>query len=60
MINPGLLLAPLATREALMSSRIEGTQATLEESDILRSVKKLRGRSPAVYAFSELVEIIEG
>ena len=29
--NPRLLLAPLATREAVLSSRIEGTQATLGE-----------------------------
>lgn len=31
MINPGLLLSPLTTQEAVLSSRIEGTQATLEE-----------------------------
>ena len=29
--NPDVLLAPLATREALLSSRIEGTQATMED-----------------------------
>ena len=29
--NPRLLLAPLATREAVLSSRIEGTQATMGE-----------------------------
>jgi len=29
--NPGVLLAPLSTREAVLSSRIEGTQATIEE-----------------------------
>ncbi len=29
--NPGLLLAPLTTQEAVLSSRIEGTQATMEE-----------------------------
>ncbi|HEU4716549.1 MAG TPA: Fic/DOC family N-terminal domain-containing protein [Bacteroidia bacterium] len=29
--NPMILLAPLQTKEAVMSSRIEGTQATLEE-----------------------------
>ena len=27
--NPGVLLAPLTTREAVLSSRIEGTQATM-------------------------------
>jgi Fic family protein len=31
MINPGVLLSPLTTQEAVLSSRIEGTQATLEE-----------------------------
>ena len=31
MVNPGLLLSPLATQEAVLSSRIEGTQATLEQ-----------------------------
>ncbi|HUW33097.1 MAG TPA: Fic/DOC family N-terminal domain-containing protein [Planctomycetota bacterium] len=31
MINPELLLSPLRTQEAVLSSRIEGTQATLRE-----------------------------
>lgn len=31
MPNPVLLLSPLTTQEAVLSSRIEGTQATLEE-----------------------------
>ena len=31
MINPAVLLSPLTTQEAVLSSRIEGTQATLEE-----------------------------
>jgi len=31
MVNPTLLLSPLTTQEAVLSSRIEGTQATLEE-----------------------------
>ncbi len=34
MVNPELLLSPLTTREAVISSKIEGTQATLE--DVLR------------------------
>jgi Fic family protein len=29
--NPELLLAPIMTQEAVLSSRIEGTQATLED-----------------------------
>jgi len=31
MVNPALMLSPLTTQEAVLSSRIEGTQATLEE-----------------------------
>lgn len=31
MVNPALLLSPLTTQEAVLSSQIEGTQATLEE-----------------------------
>jgi Fic family protein len=31
IINPDILLAPLRTQEAVLSSKIEGTQATLEE-----------------------------
>lgn len=31
MINPAVLLSPLTNQEAVLSSRIEGTQATVEE-----------------------------
>lgn len=31
IINPAVLLSPLTTQEAVLSSRIEGTQASLEE-----------------------------
>jgi Fic family protein len=31
IVNPSLLLSPLITKEAVLSSKIEGTQATLEE-----------------------------
>ena len=31
VVNPNLLLAPLRTQEAVLSSKIEGTQATLEQ-----------------------------
>jgi len=31
IVNPGVLLSPLTTQEAVLSSRIEGTQATLDE-----------------------------
>lgn len=31
MVNPAVMLSPLSNQEAVLSSRIEGTQATLEE-----------------------------
>src|SRR4030042_1620362 len=31
IVNPSVLLSPLTTREAVLSSRIEGTQANIEE-----------------------------
>ncbi|MEK6777732.1 MAG: Fic/DOC family N-terminal domain-containing protein [bacterium] len=31
IINPGVLLSPLTTQEAVLSSKIEGTEATLQE-----------------------------
>lgn len=31
IVNPGVLLSPLTTQEAVLSSRIEGTRATLDE-----------------------------
>jgi len=31
LVDPAVLLSPLTTREAVMSSRIEGTQATMAE-----------------------------
>lgn len=31
IVNPGILLSPLTTQEAVLSSRIEGTMATLDE-----------------------------
>lgn len=34
VLNPGVLLSPMTTNEAVLSSRIEGTQATL--GDVLR------------------------
>ncbi|MBL1276814.1 MAG: hypothetical protein COB30_012090 [Ectothiorhodospiraceae bacterium] len=31
MVNPAVMLSPLTNQEAVLSSRIEGTQATIEE-----------------------------
>ena len=44
IVNPDVLLSPLRTHEAVLSSKIEGTQATLEEvmefeADALRTEK---------------------
>jgi len=55
MVNPALLLSPLTTREAVLSSRIEGTQATLQE--VLEFEADPRRRiEPAKYA--DIQEII--
>ena len=45
IVNPDILLSPLRTQEAVLSSKIEGTQATLEEvmefeADVIRSENK--------------------
>ena len=31
MVNPAVMLSPLTSKEAVLSSKIEGTQATVEE-----------------------------
>lgn len=43
IVNPEILLAPLLTREAVLSSRIEGTQASLE--DVLQFEADVDGRA---------------
>lgn len=43
MDNPALMLAPLATQEAVMSSRIEGTLATLEDVLAFEAGQKVTG-----------------
>jgi len=45
ILNPAVLLSPLTTKEAVLSSRIEGTQATMRdvlefEADPLKQTKK--------------------
>ncbi len=45
--DPGVLLAPLTTREAVLSSRIEGTQATMGE--VLEFEAGRRAASPERY-----------
>ena len=47
LINPGVLLSPLTTNEAVLSSRIEGTQASLGE--VLEHDAGLdTGKSPSI------------
>ena len=31
MVNPAVMLSPLTSKEAVLSSKIEGTQATVKE-----------------------------
>ncbi len=52
--NPGVLLAPLTTREAVLSSRIEGTQATMGE--VLGFEAGQRATSPE--RFGDIQEIL--
>lgn len=41
IVNPDILLCPLITQEAVLSSRIEGTQATLEDVLQFEATKEL-------------------
>jgi Fic family protein len=55
-VNPSLILAPLTSREAVLSSKIEGTIATLEEVMIygvqpLLSDKEVRNEVKEVYNY---------
>lgn len=52
--NPDLLLSPLLTQEAVLSSRIEGTQAAIVEVFAGKE-----GRKPAMYVFPRLIAITE-
>lgn len=60
IINPQILLAPLTTQEAVLSSRIEGTQASLEdflqyEADVGEpSELEEREITPAIGEFHEI------
>jgi len=42
IINPAVLLSPLRTQEAVLSSRIEGTQATLKEVLVFEASHELK------------------
>ena len=47
LLNPGILLSPLTTNEAVLSSRIEGTQASLEEV-LERDAGIQKDKSPSI------------
>ena len=53
VINPEVLLAPLRTKEAVLSSRIEGTQATFEE--VLDFDAKLRSEPRKLDDIDEII-----
>ena len=55
MINPQLLLSPLTTQEAVLSSRIEGTQATLEE--VMELEAEGEGKIPETETEKDVQEI---
>ena len=48
LINPNVLLSPLVEKEAVVSSRIEGTQASLE--DVLELEAGLKDKSENIKA----------
>ena len=56
MINPRLLLSPLTTKEAVLSSRIEGTQATLEE--VMELEAGAEKKSPETEREKDVQEIV--
>jgi Fic family protein len=53
VVNPQILLAPLTLREAVLSSQIEGTQATL--SEVLQHEAGLRFEQQKEYDIQEIV-----
>ena len=53
--NAAILVSPLTMQEAVLSSRIEGTQATIGEVLEYES-----GRQASLYVFPELLNLTEG
>jgi Fic family protein len=56
IVNPEILLAPLLTREAVLSSRIEGTQASLE--DVLQFEADAGGARPTPAMAADIQEVV--
>ena len=57
--NPHLLIEPFTRREAVLSSRIEGTQATLTELFSAEAGARKEGPSEAVREISNYVNALE-
>jgi Fic family protein len=49
IVNPNVLLSPLTTQEAVLSSKIEGTQATLEEVLEYEAAPREDGKSEDIH-----------
>ena len=68
--NAAILLSPLTTQEAVLSSRIEGTNMTLasgrrmlnllQEKGFFREIRPSRGHRSAILAYRELLNAAEG
>jgi len=54
MINPGIFLSPLETKEAILSSRIEGTVTTLDE--VLKFEADMKPENASKY--NDIVEVL--
>jgi Fic family protein len=57
--NPHLLIGPFLRREAVLSSRIEGTVATAEELLLFEAAPKETPRTPDVHEVSNYVKAME-
>ncbi|WP_077035145.1 Fic family protein [Pelomonas sp. KK5] len=53
VVNPGVMLSPLTNREAVLSSKIEGTQATVDE--VLEFEAGMEFDGPKVHDIQEVV-----
>ena len=49
MVGPGVLLSPLLNQEAVLSSRIEGTQATVEEQFAIGLIERIGVKIPKIH-----------
>jgi len=64
IVNPGALIPPLMNEEAVISSKIEATQAAqllrrMKDAGLLSEIREARGQRPAVLCFPELPKTTE-